>query len=147
MVNVTKKESLIWSLRFKGFSGSEMARKLGITRQAISKALRNVDAKILHSLNDSARAMGLAVTKVDVRRGILLGYNPQTKTKTMVFYLPKSGIQVWFQHKGGCKGCITQERCEEVLREAAQFWSIPINEGESPTKTAEKLFKRVWKVD
>ena len=144
MINVTRKESLIWSLRFKGLSGSDIAKRLGITRQAISKTLRNVDAKILQALNDSARAMGLAVIKVDVRRGLLLGYNPQTKTKTMVFYLPKSGIQVWFQHEGDCEGCITRERCEAVLREASQFWGIPLEDGDSPTKIADKLFEKVW---
>lgn len=145
MITVTEKESQIWSLRFRGSSGSEIARKLGITRQAISKALKNVDTKILQTLNDNARMMGLAVTSVDTGRGILLGYHPQTKTKTMVFYLPKSGIQSWFQHEGECEGCITKDRCISVLKEASEFWGVPFEGGESPTKIADKLFEKVWR--
>jgi transcriptional regulator with XRE-family HTH domain len=145
MIAVTGKESQIWSFRFKGFSGSEIARRLGITRQAISKTLKNVDAKILQTLNENARMMGLAVTSVDPEKGILLGYHPQTKTKTMVFYLPGSGVQAWFRHEGECEGCITWERCMKVLREAAEFWDVPFEEGEKPTEIAERLFEKVWK--
>jgi hypothetical protein len=31
-----------------------------------------------------------------------------------------------------------------VLLEAAQFWNTPTEEGESPTKIAEKLFEKLW---
>ncbi len=145
MIAVTKKESHVWTLRFKGLNGTEIAKKLEVTRQAISKTLKNVDAKILRTLNENAGMMGLAVTSVDTERGILLGYHPQTRTKTMVFYLPKSGIQSWFQHDGECEGCITKDRCMSVLMEASEFWEVPFEEGESPTKIAEKLFEKVWR--
>ena len=107
--------------------------------------MKNVDTKILQTLNDNARMMGLAVTSVDTKRGILLGYHPQTRTKTMVFYLPKSGVQAWFQHEGECEDCITKDRCMSVLKEASEFWDVPFEDGESPTKIAEKLFETVWR--
>jgi len=145
MLNVTKRESRIWELRFKGLRGSEIAKMLGITRQAISKALKNADSKIIKTLNENARMMGLAITSIDVEKGILLGYHPQMKTRTMLFYLPHTGIQAWFEHEGECEGCITRDRCNAVLKEAAEFWGLGIEEGENPTEIAETLFKRVWR--
>lgn len=148
MMTITKKESNIWELRFKGFNRSEIARKLDITRQAISKALKNTDSKILHELNRNARTLGLAVTLVNSEKGILLGYTPQIKAKTMIFYLPKSGFHTWFEYGDRCEecsGCITYDRCMNVLKEASEFWEVSIGENEEPTKIAVKLFENIWR--
>lgn len=148
MLAITKKESSIWELRFKGLNGSDIARKLDITRQAISKALKNADSKILHELNENARMMGLAVTSVNSEKGILLGYSPQIGAKTMIFYLPKSGFHTWFDYPDRCeecRSCITYDRCMNVLKEASEFWRVSIAGDEEPTKIAEKLFDRVWR--
>ncbi len=148
MLTITKKESNIWELRFKGFNGSEIARKLEITRQAISKALRNADSKILKELNEHARMMGLAVTSVNSEKGILLGYNPQISAKTIIFFLPSSGFHTWFEYPDKCEdcsSCITYDGCVNVLKEASEFWSVPIEKDDEPTKIAEKLFESVWR--
>ncbi len=148
MLTITKKESNIWELRFKGFNGSEIARKLEITRQAISKALKNADSKILQELNENARMMGLAVTSVNSEKGILLGYNPQIGAKTLIFYLPKSGFHTWFEYADRCEDCsdcITYDGCLNVLKEASEFWGVPMEKDEEPTRIAEKLFESVWR--
>jgi transcriptional regulator with XRE-family HTH domain len=145
MFNITKRETRIWELRFKGLRGSDIAQKLGITRQAISKALRNVDAKILHRLNENAGMMGLVTTSINVEKGILLGYHPQMKTRAVLFYLPRSGFQTWFEHEGDCEECIIRNRCNAVLQEAAEFWGVINEEDGTPTKIAEKLFEKVWR--
>ncbi len=148
MLTITKKESNIWELHFKGFNGSEIARKLEITRQAISKALRNADSKILQELNENARMMGLAVTSINSEKGILRGYNTQIGAKTLIFYLPRSGFHTWFEYANKCEdcnGCITYDRCMSVVKEASEFWGVPIEKDEDPSKIAEKLFEGVWR--
>jgi transcriptional regulator len=130
----------------KGFSQTEIAMKLDVSRQAIHKTLDKANTRILRALLDAAETNKLDIRKVDPVKGVLIGYSHGFRTKVFLVYSEKEGVQLWYEHKGQCEGCQRLEECTQKLLKTANEWEINLSKDEkslSPTLLAEKLFSGV----
>ena len=143
---LTAHQGMVWGLRKKGFSQTEIASSLGVSRQAIHKSMTKANNKVLDALLDAARTNRLDVEKVDPAKGILLGYSQGFRSRVFLTFSPKSGVQLWYEHQGQCEGCKRRIECTERLLEIAEEWEVDLAEEHTelpPTLLAEKLFSGV----
>ncbi|MBN1682046.1 HTH domain-containing protein [Candidatus Bathyarchaeota archaeon] len=142
----TKRKLDIWSMRRDGLSLSEIARKLGVTRQAIHKLIKTIDDQVIYALKSVAIASKIDIRYVDVNKGILLGYSYETNNRVIVTFSTIHGVQIWHHHSGNCEGCVSNENCRKIILDEAEERSISLTDDEkklSPTELASIIFSRV----
>jgi predicted transcriptional regulator len=132
-----------WKMRRNGTSNITIATLLGISRQAVSKALLVMEGKIESALRQMAQANQIALEKINAEQGILLGRSIPFKTAAIIFVSEKHGIQVWYDHDGDCSTCQRYTECIELLWDLATELGIRIEKTADPTKMAEELFTKV----
>jgi len=129
-----------WKMRRSGAPNITIANLLGISRQAVSKALLVMDEKIELALRDMAQANQIAIEKINTERGILIGRSIPFQTAAIIFVSEKHGMQVWYEHNGDCGTCQRYTECIELLWDYATELGIRIEKTADPTKMAEELF-------
>jgi len=132
-----------WKMRRSGSSNITIAKLLGISRQAVSRALLLIDEKIECTLREMAQANQIAIEKVNAERGILIGRSVPFQTAAIIFVSEKHGMQVWYEHDGDCGACQRYTECIELLWDYAGELGIKIEKTADPTKMAEELFTKV----
>jgi DNA-binding CsgD family transcriptional regulator len=132
-----------WTLRRSGVPNITIANRLGISRQAVSRALLMMDEKIETTLREMAQANQIAVGKINAERGILIGRSIPFQTAAVIFVSEKHGVQVWYEHDGNCGTCQRYTECIELLWNYADELKIKIERTADPTKMAEELFEKV----
>ncbi|PKL65464.1 MAG: hypothetical protein CVV32_03105 [Methanomicrobiales archaeon HGW-Methanomicrobiales-3] len=132
-----------WTLRRSGVSNSGIAQQMGISRQAVSHALRAMDEKVESTLREMASANQIAIEKVNAGRGILLGQSIPFAAAAIIFVSQKHGVQVWYEHEGDCGTCPRYTECIELLWDYSGELGIRITRTADPTKMAEELFFKV----
>ena len=138
-----EKQFAFWTMRRRGTANITIANLLGISRQAVSKSLRTADDKIESALRDMARANQIAVERMNIERGILLGRSIPLRVTAIIFLSEKHGMQVWYEHHGDCGSCERYTECIEMLWDYATELKIPIRKTADPTAMANELFTRV----
>ena len=129
-----------WKMRRSGTPNITIANLLGISRQAVSKALLVMDEKIELALREMAQANQIAIEKINTERGILVGLSIPFQTAAIIFVSEKHGMQVWYEHNGDCGTCQRYTECIELLWDYATELGIRIEKTADPTKMAEELF-------
>ena len=132
-----------WKMRRSGSSNITIANLLGISRQAVSRALLVMDEKIESTLREMAQANQIAIDKVNAERGVLIGRSIPFQTAAIIFVSEKHGLQVWYEHDGDCGACQRYTECIELLWDYAGELGIKIEKTSDPTKMAEELFTKV----
>lgn len=132
-----------WKMRRSGSSNITIANILGISRQAVSRALLVMDEKIGTTLREMAQANQIAIDKVNAERGVLIGRSIPFRTAAIIFVSEKHGMQVWYEHDGNCGSCQRYTECIELLWDYAAELGIRIEQTADPTMMAEELFKKV----
>jgi len=132
-----------WKMRRSGSSNITIAKLLGISRQAVSRALLLIDEKIESTLREMAQANQIAIEKVNAERGVLIGRSVPFQTAAIIFVSEKHGMQVWYEHDGDCGACQRYTECIELLWDYAGELGIKIEKTADPTKMAEELFTKV----
>jgi len=132
-----------WKMRRNGSSNITIANLLGISRQAVSRALLVMDEKIESTLREMAQANQIAIEKINTERGVLIGRSIPFQTAAIIFVSEKHGMQVWYEHDGDCGSCQRYTECIELLWDYATELGIRIEKTADPTKMAEELFKKV----
>ncbi len=132
-----------WVRRRSGEPNITIANRLGISRQAVSRALLLMDEKMEATLREMANANQIEIEKIDAERGILLGRSIPFQTAAIIFVSEKYGIQVWYEHDGDCGTCQRYTECIELLWDYATELGIRIEKTADPTKMAEELFTKV----
>ncbi|MGA2912676.1 MAG: hypothetical protein ABSE07_04085 [Methanoregula sp.] len=132
-----------WKMRRRGMPNITIANLLGISRQAVSRALLLMDERIESALREMARANQIAIEKVNAERGILLGRSVPFQAPAIIFVSEKHGVQVWYEHDGDCGTCQRYTECVELLWDYASELGIRIEQTADPTKIAEELFTKV----
>ena len=132
-----------WKLRRDGMSNISIANLLGISRQAVSRALLLMDERVGSTLREMASANQIAIEKVNPERGILLGRSVPFQTAAIIFVSKKRGVQVWYEHDGDCGTCQRYTECIELLWDYAGELGIKLKTTDHPTKMAEELFEQV----
>jgi hypothetical protein len=132
-----------WALRRSGVTNIAIAHQLGISRQAVSRALLLMDEKIGTTLREMASANQIAIEKINPEQGILIGRSIPFQTAAIIFVSEKHGVQVWYEHDGNCGTCQRYTECIELLWDYATELGIRIMKTADPTKMAEELFLNV----
>ena len=137
------KQFEFWKMRRNGVPNITIANALGISRQAVSRALLLMDERIESTLREMARANQIAVEKINTERGILLGQSIPFQTPAIIFVSEKQGVQVWYEHDGDCGSCDEYTRCIEFIWDFASELGITIEKTADPTKMAGELLTKI----
>jgi len=137
------KQFTFWKMRRSGTPNITIANRLGISRQAVSKAILVMDEKIESALRDMAQSNQITIDTINAERGILLGQSIPFQTAAIIFVSGKHGVQVWYDHDGDCGTCQRYTECIELLWDYATELGIRIEKTADPTKMAEELFTKV----
>jgi hypothetical protein len=137
------KQFEFWKMRRSGMPNITIANLLGISRQAVSRALLLMDERIESTLREMAQANQIAIEKINVERGILIGRSVPFQAAAIVFVSEKHGVQVWYEHEGDCGNCQRYTECIELLWDYASELGIRIEKTADPTKMADELFIKV----
>lgn len=133
-------------MRRDGLSLAEIGRRLGVTRQAISQAMKKIDKKVSQTLEATARAAKIEVRHLAPEKGILLGYSYETDDRVIVTFSTRHGVHIWHYYTGRCDGCEFHETCREVILDEAEERGIALTEeeeGRSPAEIARLVFSKV----
>jgi hypothetical protein len=142
-LSVDEKWFAFWTMRRRGTANIAIANLLGISRQAVSKALLSIDGKIESALRDMAHANRIQIERIDVARGVLFGRSIPFRTDAYIFVSEKHGMQVWYEHNGDCGSCDEFTRCIEFIWDFAAELGIKIEKTADPTKMAEELLTKI----
>ena len=140
LLPMNEKQFGFWAMRRSGVSNITIANKLGISRQAVSRALLVMDEKIETALREMANANQIAIETINTERGILIGRSIPLQTAAIIFVSEKHGVQVWYEHDGDCGACPRYTECIELLWDYAAELGIRLEKTAEPTKMAEELF-------
>jgi ferredoxin-like protein FixX len=143
LLPMDEKQFAFWKMRRSGTPNITIANLLGISRQAVSKALLVMDEKIESVLREMAQANQIAIDRINTERGILVGRSIPFQTPAIIFVSQKHGVQVWYEHDGDCGTCQRFTECIELLWDYATELGIKIKRTGDPTKMAEELFSKV----
>ena len=93
---LSQKQKTVWSLVSKGQPVASIADRLKTTRQFVNQTKLAAEAKLSATLLDVAQANHIHVTRMNPKEGVLLGYHPGLKQRTIITYSTKHGIKVWY---------------------------------------------------
>jgi len=131
-----------------GVSQSEIARKLHITRQAVSQLAQTIPVRITEALSDAAKLNGVEPKIVDSVKGIMLGYSREFQTDVVVTMHPETGLRVWYQHNlGRCKICPNKKQCKSALLKTINVLEVSLTDKEKsldPSKLASLAFSKTF---
>lgn len=142
---LTERELSIWGLRREEYRQVEIGRKLGVTRQAIHKALGIIDEKIEQALTEAAEANKLEVKGINLVDGVMEAYSPAYQIPVIVSLSKANGMQVWYLYEGNCVECSHESRCMRMLQDEAEERGIQLSKEDEkslPTNLALKIFSR-----
>ena len=144
---LTGRQLSIWDLLRKGHSQSDIARRLHITRQAVSQLAQTIPDKVSAALYDAARLNRIDPRHVDSVRGVLLGWSKEFQAETIITFSSRTGLNLWYQHElGRCRICPDKGRCRAALLENAKEFGIALNKAEKeqdPSKLSGLIFAKL----
>ena len=143
---LTSRQKLIWNLKYNGLPESAIAKKLKVNRQTVHKTLCTANVKVYISLKEVAILNKIKIEIMDPARGLLVGYDPHFKTKVIITFSEKNGIQIWHKHKGDCKNCDQLHFCKKTLLTEAKDRNITLSKNDNlllPSELAETLFLKI----
>jgi len=143
---LTDRQLEIWKLIFRGLSKAEVGRRLGITRQGVYDAEKQMLKKVESALTHVAQVNRLDVDYLDPRRGILHGYHPSTRNRVIVTFSARNGVQTWHYEEPNCGECQWEGNCKQRLMDEADERDIHLSTEEKrlpPSKLAHTIFSKV----
>jgi predicted transcriptional regulator len=133
----------IWDMRRTGLLQSDIAAKLGISRQAVNQALLEATEKVTKALTEAAMINKIAVESIDSTTGLLTGWSREFSVKSVVSVTKRDGMQIWYEHVADCVHCNKYSACQAYLRRFASERNIKLTTSEKklpPSKLAQSLF-------
>ena len=88
----------VWLMRAGGMREVEIAEALGISRQAVNKALRDARVKLFEAFFGLAEVFSWDVVRVNAGKGFMVarGKCGDKNVRIYAFYLPAKGIRAFF---------------------------------------------------
>ncbi len=142
---LTDRQLEIWKLRFKGLKQAEVGRRLGITRQGVYDAEKQMLYKVESALKHVAQVNRLDVDTLDPSKGILHGYHPATKNRVIVTFSASNGVQTWHYEDPDCDVCQWEDNCKQRLLDEADERDIQLSDEERmqpASKLAHTIFSK-----
>ncbi len=143
---LTPTQQKIWDLKSTGIPEAGVARKLNVTRQTVHKSLDIANAKIAQSLEETAKINKIKIQTLKPEAGFLVGYSTHFKTKALITFSVKNGLQLWYKHERDCQNCEQLQTCRETLLAEAKDRNIPTPEKPDsilPSQFAKTLFSKI----
>jgi DNA-binding CsgD family transcriptional regulator len=143
---LTDRQLEIWRLLFRGLSKAEVGRRLGITRQGVYDAEKQMLEKVEAALKHVAQVNRLDVNYLDPRKGILHGYHPSTRNRVIVTFSARNGVQTWHYDQPDCGVCRWEDNCRRRLMDEAEERDVKLSEEERKlpaSKLAHVIFANV----
>jgi len=134
---LTDRQLEIWRLRFGGLSQADVGRHLGITRQGVYDAEKQMLEKVEKALRDVAQVNRIDIDYIDPTRGILHGYHPAMQNRVIVTFSVRNGVQTWHYEQPNCGECQWEESCKERLLDEADERGIDITGVERRLQASE----------
>jgi hypothetical protein len=97
-------------------------------------AQKTAEDRILKLLQHTASVNRVQIEHLSTRYGIAKGYCHAQESNTYIFYSPKIGLQIWYEHKGTCGTCEIEVQCTKTLHTLAEEWEIPLPDDKPPTE-------------
>lgn len=148
---LTDRQLDIWNMIRGGLSQSEIARRLGISRQAVNQLTQVIPDKVTAALNDAARLNRVEPRIVDSARGVLVGWSREFQIEAMVTLSKKAGLRVWYQHElGRCRICPDRKQCRSLLLESASEYGVSLTSREKdldPSRLSGVIFSKLLRSD
>jgi hypothetical protein len=127
-----------------GFSQSQIARKLNVSRQAVNQLVQTIPERVTAALCDAAKLNEVEPRHVDSSRGILLGWSRHFQTEAVVTLSLGTGLRVWYKHNlGKCKICPDRRQCKSALLRSADALGVSLTKQErdlDPSKLSGLVF-------
>jgi len=98
MIRLPESMEKIWTMRAKGMREIEIAESLGISRQAVNKALKEAKAKLFEAFFALAETFSWEIVRVNAEKGFMVarGRCGGRATRVYAFYIPQKGIRGFF---------------------------------------------------
>ncbi len=99
MLKLPDRMEEIWLLRAKGLREIEIAERLGISKQAVNKSLKEAKAKLFEMFLGLAEVFGFEVIRVNIEKGFMVANAKicENEKRIYVFYVPKVGVRAFFE--------------------------------------------------
>ncbi len=138
-------EEVILLVYGKGLREVEVAEKLGISKQAVSKALREGRGRLAQIFLSLAETLNADVIKVDISRGYAVVRLRQLGMKAYLIYVPGKGVRTLFQQNVACDE-ENEALCRDVI-EAAIAWGLIREDsiGNDYVEAIDKVIKELEK--
>ncbi|MFW9836933.1 MAG: hypothetical protein ACFFE7_05395 [Candidatus Thorarchaeota archaeon] len=130
----TKQQGHIWLRRRQRERPSDIAKDLKVSRPFVTMAQKTAEDRIYRLLQHTASVNRVKIERISTRFGIAKGYCAAYDTDTYIFYSPKIGLQIWYEHERACGTCDMQDQCLKTLRTLAEEWEIPLPDDKPPTE-------------
>src|SRR4030042_986551 len=112
--------SQIWSLRMHTPNQSEIARALGVTRQAVNISLGIIGGKVERTFQECLGANNLQARRINLVDGVMEAYSPAYHLPVVVSLSVANGLRVWYLYEGRCGLCDLERSCRRALQEEAR---------------------------
>ena len=133
----------IWDLRRIGMPQVDIAKRLGISRQAVSQALEDATGRVNKALTEQAQISKIEIESIDATNGLLSGWSREFSVKAVISVSRRDGLQVWYEHEADCAHCNRYSACQSYLFRAAKERGMTLTKDQKnlpPSKLAQLLF-------
>jgi transcriptional regulator with XRE-family HTH domain len=88
----------VWLMRAKGMREIEISEALGVSRQAVNKALKDARMKLFEAFFAIAETFSWEVVRVNAEKGfaVFTGKVIGKRVRVYAFYLPGQGMRAFF---------------------------------------------------
>ena len=117
-----KMEEVLLLIHGRGLKEVDAARELGVSKQAVSKAVREGRGRLTQLFLSLAETLNADIVRVSLDRGYAVLKLRQLGARAYAFYVPGKGIRVLFGGEVDCRG-ENSRLCSEVV-EAARRWGL-----------------------
>ena len=92
-----KMETIILMVYGQGFKEVEVAKELGISKQAVNKALKEARGRLAEMFLSLAEILNADITRVNVSKGYAVLRLRQLNESAYAIYVPGKGLRVLFE--------------------------------------------------
>jgi len=117
-----KMEQILLLVHGRGLREIDVAEKLGISKQAVSKSLREGRGRLSQLFLHVAELLNADIVRASLEKGCAVLKSRQLKRKIYVIYVPGKGLRTLFEGEIDCSK-ENQRICSEIV-EAGRQWGL-----------------------
>ncbi len=139
-MKLPERMELVW-LRAMKASEAEVARELGMTRQAVNKAVKEARAKLSAWFLKMAEIMNCDLIRMDLARGFSVMRSRQLGIRVYFLYVPGKGLRAVYGTEPLCPGRDGRRHCEEIAKAAREMGLVKERDPEEAIRELIKVME------